>query len=221
LAASHVVLVHGAWHGAWCWEGVVEELRGRDVTVTAIDLPLTGIQDDVACARAAIEAAAPGCVVVGHSYGGEVISGAAAGLSTVSHLVYLAALMTEPGEDVGPLMTGSAIVGAVRVGEAGVTIDPSRAAEAFYGDSDPDTAAALVARLRPMAPGPMALQSGEAAWQSIPSTYVVCTEDRAVPVAAQRRMATRAGAVVEWPTDHSPFVTRPGEVAELIARYTT
>ena len=77
----------------------------------------------------------------------------------------------------------------------------------------------MVARLRPIpidAPG----SSGtEPAWQSVPATYVVCINDQAIPVSSQRKMAARAAAVVEWPTDHSPFVTRPDAVAELIASY--
>src|SRR5580692_10980288 len=99
-----VVLVHGAWHGAWCWDRVVAELDRRDVKSTAVELPLSGFEDDVAAAREAIEAAGPGAVVCGHSYGGLVISAAASGAPSVARLIYLAALMAEEDEDVADLV---------------------------------------------------------------------------------------------------------------------
>jgi pimeloyl-ACP methyl ester carboxylesterase len=220
---SGVVLVHGAWHGAYCWDGVVAELRRLGVQATAVELPLTGLHADVAAARSAIEAAGPASVVVGHSYGGTVITAAAAGLPGVSRLVYLAAFLTEPDADTLALISGK-LIESVVVDERGITVDPAAAAEVFYGDAGPDTAAAMIARLRPMplaAIEPSATEPAwtEAAWRSIPATYVVCTNDQAIPVDAQRKMAAHAEEVVEWPTDHSPFVTRPGAIAELIAGY--
>ena len=156
-------------------------------------------------------------MVVGHSYGGIVISQAAAGIDGVGRLVYLAAFMTDEGEDELSIMTAheSPVLGAVVVTDGGAAIDPVQAPALFYGDSDAATVAKAVSLLRPMRGG--GRLEGAPAWQSIPSTYVVCTEDRALPPAAQREMATRADAVVEWPTDHSPFLTRPAELAALIA----
>lgn len=224
---SEVVLVHGAWHGPWCWDGVVAELRRLGVQATAVELPFGGLHADAAAARSAIEAAGPGSVVVGHSYGGRVISHAAAGLPTVARLVYLAAFLTEPDADTLALISAK-LAASLVVDERGITVDPARAAEVFYGDADPDTAAAMIARLRPMPlaavePPEPAGSAGpvwtEPAWRSIPATYVVCTNDQAIPVDAQRKMAARAEEVVEWPTDHSPFVTRPEAVAALIAGY--
>jgi pimeloyl-ACP methyl ester carboxylesterase len=218
---SEVVLVHGAWHGAWCWAQVVDELDALGVSHDAVELPLTGLVDDAATVRDAIESAVeragPGVVVVGHSYGGVVISQAAAGVDGVGRLVYLAAFMTDEGEDELSIMTAheSPVLGAVLVTEGGAAIDPAQAPALFYGDSDAATVAKAVSLLRPMRGG--GRLEGAPAWQSIPSTYVVCTEDRALPPAAQREMATRADAVVEWPTDHSPFLTRPAELAALIA----
>ncbi len=186
-----------------------------------MELPLTGLVDDAATVRHAIESAVeragPGVVVVGHSYGGIVISQAAAGVDGVGRLVYLAAFMTDEGEDELSIMTAheSPVLGAVVVTDGGAAIDPAQAPALFYGDSDAATVAKAVSLLRPMRGG--GRLEGAPAWQSIPSTYVVCTEDRALPPAAQREMATRADAVVEWPTDHSPFLTRAVELAALIA----
>ncbi|MEX1658999.1 alpha/beta fold hydrolase [Streptomyces pseudovenezuelae] len=92
-----MVLIHGAWHGAWCWDGVVAELRQRGVEATAVELPLTGFAADLAAARAAIQAAGSDAIVVGHSYGGRVITQAATGLP-VARLVYVAAYLDDPCE---------------------------------------------------------------------------------------------------------------------------
>jgi len=102
---ADVVLAHGAWHGAWCWARIVADLERRGVSATAVELPLTGLAADVAVARAAIEAGGPATVVVGHSYGGSVISLAAAGLPGVTRLIYLAAFLTEPSADTIALVT--------------------------------------------------------------------------------------------------------------------
>ena len=216
---AEVVLVHGAWHGAWCWEQVVDELEQRGVAVTAVELPLAGLGADIAAARAAIEAAGPDAVVVGHSYGGAVITDAAAGLP-VARLVYLAAFMTEPGEDTMAFMAGSKLNESLVIDATGISVDPAVAREIFFADADDDTVAAAIARLRPMPLDGAAPEAVEAAWRSIPATYVVCTNDQALPVPSQRTMAARAAEVIEWPTDHSPFLTRPGEIAELVVRYT-
>jgi pimeloyl-ACP methyl ester carboxylesterase len=217
-----IVLVHGAWHGGWCWDGVVAALADRGADATAVELPLTGADDDVAAARTAIEAAGPDCVVVGHSYGGMVISRAATGLP-VRHLVYLAAFMPEPGEEMFPFLDGSLLTTAVVLDDDGhVSVDPSAAAKVFFGDSPPDVAAELVTRLRPMAADSAMAAAPPAppAWHTVASTYVVCTNDQALPVASQRTLARRAGSVVEWPTDHSPFLTRPTDIATLLTDLT-
>jgi pimeloyl-ACP methyl ester carboxylesterase len=217
-----IVLVHGAWHGPWCWDGVVAALEGRGLPATAVELPLTGADDDVAAARVAIEAAGPDCVVVGHSYGGMVISRAATALP-VRHLVYLAAFMPEPGEEMLTFLAGSPLTTAVVLDDAGqVAIDPEVAAKLFYGDCSAEAAAEFVGRLRPMAADSAmaAAPPTPPAWHTVPTTYVVCTNDQALPLASQRTLATRATHAFEWPTDHSPFLTRPAAIASLIVDLT-
>jgi pimeloyl-ACP methyl ester carboxylesterase len=216
---SEVVLVHGAWHGAWCWDRVIAELDVLGVRATAVELPLAGLAADAAAARAAIQAAGPGCVVVGHSYGGSVISVAASGLPSVARLIYLAAFLTETGADTIAMISeklGQSIVADER---GGFSVDPAAAPGIFYGDADPAAAAEMVVRLRPLTLDTVGPVDIEPAWKSVPATYVVCMNDQAIPAGAQRQMAERAETVIEWPTDHSPFVTRPAAVAELIARY--
>jgi pimeloyl-ACP methyl ester carboxylesterase len=219
---AKVVLIHGAWHGAWCWDGVVAALEARGIEADAVELPLTSHADDIAAARAAIEAAGPGVVVCGHSYGGCVISAATASVDDVGHLVYLCAFMLDEGEDPvtaaadfpPPVLVGSLVIDK----EAGtMAVDPAGAGAAFYGDSDPADVPAIAARLRPMPfPDSWELQHPPG-WRQHPSTYVVSSNDGAVPPEMQRFMATRATEVVEWDTDHSPFLTRPDAIADLLA----
>ncbi|WP_330327660.1 alpha/beta fold hydrolase [Streptomyces pseudovenezuelae] len=215
---AKVVLIHGAWHGAWCWDAVVAELRQRGVEATAVELPLTGFAADLAAARAAIQAAGSDAIVVGHSYGGRVITQAAIGLP-VARLVYVAAYLDDPREADVPT-TSSLLAASLLFDGLGMRVDPQAAAAVFYGDTDAQTATAWVARLRPMPLEHPGVSDAEAAWRSIPSTYLVCTNDQALPPVSQREMAAHASEVVEWPTDHSPFLTRPAELAELIVRGT-
>jgi pimeloyl-ACP methyl ester carboxylesterase len=214
-----VVLVHGAWHGAWCWDGVVDELTAADVPVTAVELPLTSLDDDVAAARHAILHLGGDVIVLGHSYGGLVISEAASGMSEVLRLVYLAALMINTGEDMVELMTehGSEMLGASVPEGNGFVVDRARAAQLLYGDSDEAVVESLLPRLRPM-PVQSLRARGLPAWRDTPTTYVICSNDRAIPPSLQRQMATRADEVLEWPTDHSPFLTRPAAIAALLSR---
>jgi pimeloyl-ACP methyl ester carboxylesterase len=218
---SKVVLVHGAWHDESCWDGVVADLERRGVASVALRLPHTGLAHDVACAREAILAAGPGSVVVGHSYGGFVISEAATDVAGLAGLVYLAAFMTDAGDDPMATMAGmdSPLLRAVELTDGGVVVDPGRAHELFYGDSDDATAAAAIAHLRPLRLDGETVVAGQPAWKAVPTTYVVCTNDLAIPPEMQRSMAANADTVVEWPTDHSPFLTRPADVAEIACSY--
>jgi len=214
-----VVLVHGAWHGAWAWAGVVAALDGAGVTVSVAELPFTGFPEDAATARDLIERAGPGAVVCGHSYGGLVISAAARGLP-VQHLVYLCAFMVDEGEDPWslwfsrPVPLHEALVNV----DGRTAVDPSRTHECFYGDADEATVATILPRLRtiPGATGPP-IDDADPAWRHVPSTYVVCRRDRAIHPDVQRVMARHASSVVEWDADHSPFLSQPQRVASLLA----
>ena len=215
-----VALVHGALHGPWCWDGVVTGLRDRGVETVAPELPFTGFRDDVATARTAIEVAGPGVVVCGHSYGGMVISAAASGLSGVTRLVYLAAFQTDIGENLASLTERHPSPGtlAPEVVDGTITFDPVALHDFFYGDSDASVVATIAPMLRAMTFDAWTFEE-EPAWKHIPSTYILCTRDRAVAPALQREMATRADVVVEWENDHSPFLTRPDDIAEILSSY--
>jgi pimeloyl-ACP methyl ester carboxylesterase len=229
-----VVLVHGAWHGAWAWERVLPLLTSAGVECFALDLPGHGadggpfgdLYSDVARVRETLDELNGDVVLVGHSYGGAVIT--EAGLHpAVHHLVYVAAFALEPGEscvsaaevEAGLISyDGRPNLGAGFIMSSGdmITLDPSSAAECLYNDCDADTVAWALARLGPQ---PLITLQGapkHAAWRTKPSTYVVCSDDMAVHPDLQRIMARRCGSVFEWPTDHSPFLCRPDLVAGLL-----
>jgi pimeloyl-ACP methyl ester carboxylesterase len=220
-----VVLVHGAWHGAWCWERVIPLLDAAAVPLMVIDLPSVShdnatLHDDADYVRGALDSIAGEAVLLGHSYGGAVIS--AAGVHpNVVQLVYLCAFALDVGESAQDnSLTGgeglSELGAALVVGDGVLTVDPERALGAFYHDCAPDIAAAAIDRLRPQSLAALAGKVDAAAWREKPATYVVCTEDRALPLALQRSNAARIGESVDWPTSHSPFLSRPALVAELL-----
>ncbi len=220
-----IVLVHGAWHGSWCWGGVRPLLEARGLTVRTVDLPSVdaepgdeaGLSGDAAAVAAVLDAAEAPVLLVGHSYGGMVVSEAAAGRDDVARLVYLCAFMPPPGSSLEDL-TGGRPAPWIRLVEDGRTLpDLELMRDVFYGDCDDETAASAIAQLRPMPPAPFVEPVRQPAWQAIPSTYVVCTLDRAIPVELQRRFATQAEESLELEASHSPFFSQPQAVADLLA----
>jgi pimeloyl-ACP methyl ester carboxylesterase len=233
--AATVVLVHGAFHGAWCWDRVVTRLEDAGVPVLAVDLPGhgadPGLPGDLHAhgdfLRARLESLPGPVVVVGHSYGGAVISDGAAGVPSVAHLVYLAAIVADAGEtmttiDVGGPSLGleadiSEVPAAMTVDDDGfLVILPERAVSAFYADCSDDDVAFALERLGRQNPATFGQEVRDAAWRTVPSTYVICTEDRAVGPAFQRALATRTTDHVELATSHSPFFSAPDELADVL-----
>jgi pimeloyl-ACP methyl ester carboxylesterase len=177
---------------------VVPLLDAAAVPLIAVDLPSVShetatLHDDADYVRGALDAIDGEVVLLGHSYGGAVIT--AAGVHpNVTHLVYLCAFVLEVGESVQEnSLTGgeelTELAAAVQIADGGLTVDPERAVGAFFHDCTPDVAAAAVARLRPQSLGSFGGYAEAAAWHDKPATYVVCTEDRALPVALQRSNA--------------------------------
>lgn len=230
--AATVVLVHGAWHGAWCFERVTPGLEERGVRVVAVDLPghgsnpapLGDLHEDARAVREAIDQVGGPVVLLGHSFGGMVVTEAGAHHPDVKHVVYLCAFMPETGESLVTLVSSVDDPGlkapihtlpGEREGE--VLINPEFVRELFYADAtDADVERAL-ARLVPES-GPAFAQAPAAiAWHDRPSTYVVCTADQAILRPLQLQMAAHASETFELPTSHSPFLSRPELVVELLA----
>lgn len=221
-----VLLVHGAWHGAWCWEALrpILERAGRDVhvvdlpTVHAADKAHLGLADDADTVRAAIQAIDGPVVVVGHSYGGAPVSVAAAGQPNVVHIVYIAAFVLDAGESLLGAVGGEPPSWWTIDGDlvtAGNAQEPP--VDLFFGDVPADVAAAAVARLKSQALRPFTEALTAAAWHDVPSTYVVTERDGVFPVPAQEGLAARAGStVVRLDTSHSPFLSQPVATADII-----
>jgi pimeloyl-ACP methyl ester carboxylesterase len=214
-----ILLVHGAWHGAWCWEPVIDLLPGA----RAIDLPSVhaggGFADDVAAVRAALDGMEAPVTLVGHSYGGAVISEAGTH-PNVGHLVYLTAFALDVGETVmangAPPTPPSLLNTALRIDGDEITVDPALAGAAFYADC----AIQPIDRLKPMSAATFLVPITEPAWRSVPSTYVLCTLDQALDPDLQRFLSARCTTTVELEASHSPMLSMPDRVAEIISSAT-
>jgi pimeloyl-ACP methyl ester carboxylesterase len=218
-----VVLVHGAWHGPWCWSEVTPRLAAAGVPHEEVELPFTGHDDDIAATRAVLDRIDGTKVLVGHSYGGLVISGAETGRSDVAHVVYLCAFLVPPGKTIIDALAGvpdlphAKVLDAIVPHDEGTsTIDPDHAVAAFYALSPPNAAREATGRLRPMNAESILSTCRGAPWTRVPSTYVLCAQDQAIPVEGQRHMARSATHVVVLDTDHSPFLSMPDETARLL-----
>jgi pimeloyl-ACP methyl ester carboxylesterase len=216
---STVVLVHGAWHGAWCWDEVVSRLSGDGLDVVAVDLPSVAsggdLYDDARAVRQVLDDTPGETILVGHSYGGIVITEAAAGADGVRHLVYLTAFMLDEGEALADVAGRTPPAWQVP-DPGGETMSVEGAQGVFYNTCTPETGEAAAARLRPHTIASFVQPVRSVGWRDVPSTYVICELDNAIPVPAQEAMAEHAGATHRLRSDHSPFLTDPDAVAELI-----
>lgn len=240
MANATVVLVHGAFHGAWYWGTVARGLGERGITALAPDLPghgedprpLGDLHSDAAAVRAVLDPIEGPVVLVGHSYGGIVITEAGEH-PAVTHLVYLAAYAADETESTGnagareaeaeglDLSGRPSVGGALTVADGLARIDPSAAADLLYTGVDPDLTALGVSRLEPQRTRSLRQSPAAVAWRSRPSTFAVCTEDRTIPPELQVIMARRTGRTVTWPTGHLPMLTHPVLVVDLLAGIAT
>ncbi len=218
-----IVLVHGAFHGAWCWEALVPELAARGIDTVTVDLPLTGLDDDAAALTAVLDGLEGPVTLLGHSYGGMPVTAVGAH-PLVERLVYLTAVAPDDGESIasGAFQVSDEFMSAFTATSEGVPlVDPARAAQIFYPDIDPAEADGWAARLRAGEAGGDGVIE-RAAWHDRPAHYVVCTSDPILPRDRQLELAERMGATVhEIAGDHSPFVARPAELAALLAAVAT
>ena len=217
---ASLLLVHGAWHGSWCWEPLRDAL-GDDVRVHTVDLPSVGddpaalgdLYADAAAVRGALQEVDGPVVVVGHSYGGAVVTEAVTTDSGVAHLVYLCAFQLDVGDSLLDTVGGQAPPWwDVREQVIGV-IGPERV---FYNGVPDELTRDSVARVALQSRASVEQPLTNAGWRHTPSTYVVCEEDQAIPVFAQEAMSSRAGEVLRLPSGHSPFLSHPAELAALL-----
>jgi pimeloyl-ACP methyl ester carboxylesterase len=213
---SAVLLVPGSWHGSWCWDDVRDRLTAAGVDARAIDLPsndgASGLAEDAAAVRDAIASFDAPPVVVGHSYGGIAVS---EGAARAAGLIYLCAFMLDEGEALLDAMQHQ-LPDWIELDEGRGSHLATRTEEVLYGDCDPDVAAAAGARLTRQSVAAIATPQSAPAWKTVASTYVICEQDAAVPPPAQEAMSARAGDVRRLPSSHSPFLSRPAEVCDII-----
>ena len=219
-----IVLVHGAWHGSWCWQRVIPLLEKRGVAVRTVDLPSVGarpgsgtdLSADAAAVEAVVESVGGPVVLCGHSYGGMVISHVAA--EQVARLVYICAFMPSEGDSLVSIRGGRHSP-FTQMLEGGLTLpDPAQTQTVFYSDCDAPTVAWAQSQIRPQSGAPFEEPVPRPAWRNTPSTYVVCANDKALPPDLQRKVfAPRATETIELQASHSPFLSQPDALADLLA----
>lgn len=216
-----VVLVHGAWADSSSWNPVIERLRRDGYPVRAIADPLQGLTSDSAYVTSYLATIDGPKVLVGHSYGGAVITNAATAVPGVKSLVYIAGFIPAKGETIGELAARSTpplpLVTTPVPGGAEVVIDPARFREAFAGDLDRATAADLAVTQRPANTRAVTDVSAVEGFRSIKSWALVTRQDKAINPDLQRFMTTRAHArTTEVNASHAVMLSRPDVVTKVI-----
>lgn len=218
----NVLLVHGAWADGSCWRKVIPQLLAKGYKVTAAQIPLSSLDEDIAVTQRLLAAQTGPTVLVGHSYGGAVITGAATAAAQVKALVYVTAFGLDDGESLaslsqqGPAPSGSKAVEPDADGF--LWINREKFHEVFAADATTEEAAVMAAVQRPLSIRAFGTEQGVPAWKSIPSWYLICTEDNMIPPPAQQMMATRMSATTRSiASSHAPFMSKPKDVAEIIA----
>lgn len=224
-----VVLVHGAFADSSSWNGVIEDLKRDGYPVIAAANPLRGLRSDAEYVRSVLDGVTGPVVLAGHSYGGSVMSVAAAGHPDVKALVYVASFILEPGEttselagkfpggELGPALETVPFPLADGHRETDLYIKQDEFPRVFAADVAPPTAVLMAATQRPITEAALNEAATAAAWKDIPSWNLVTTEDLAIPAESMRFMGERANArTVEIEASHAVTVSHPEAVADLI-----
>jgi pimeloyl-ACP methyl ester carboxylesterase len=219
---ANIMLVHGAWADGSCWSKVILLLQAKGYTVASAQIPLTLLDDDIAVTRRLLSTSKEPTVLVGHSYGGAVITGAATETPQVKALVYITAFGLDEGESLeslakqGPPSPGSTAIEPDTNGF--LWINREKFHSSFAGGATADEAAVMAAVQKPLALAAFSGKEGTPAWKTIPSWYLVCTDDQMIPPPAQEFLAKRMKATVRSvASSHCPFMSHPEDVADIIA----
>jgi pimeloyl-ACP methyl ester carboxylesterase len=220
-ARPNIVLVHGAWADGSSWSAVAERLQADGYRIIAPQFPLTALADDVARLRLVLTRQDGPTVVVGHSYGGQIITALGTDAPNVVGLVYIAGFGLDEGESIGGLLEQAPPGPAL----AHLDVDQQRFAwlpeddfvNHFAADVDPVKARVMFAVQQPLHWSALGEVMGVPAWKSLPSWFLVAEGDQAIPPDAQRLFAGRMGATtIEVPTNHVAMVSHPDDVVNLI-----
>jgi pimeloyl-ACP methyl ester carboxylesterase len=217
---KNIILVHGGFVDGSGWEGVYKILRKNGYNVSIVQNPTISLKDDVAVTKRTIEAQDGPAILVGHSYGGAVITEAGTH-PKVAGLVYITAFAPDKGESVAALIKdpppGAPVPPILPPQEGYLFLDKAKFPASFAADVAPEEAAFMADSQVPWDVESLSSTITEPAWKTKPSWYLVVTEDKMIPPAAQRVMAKRAGAaVVEVKGSHAIYVSQPAAVADLI-----
>jgi pimeloyl-ACP methyl ester carboxylesterase len=219
-SAGTVVLVHGGFVDGSGWQGVYDHLKNDGYSVGVVQNPTLSLEDDVVATKHVIDAQSEPVILVGHSYGGAVITEAGTD-PNVAALVYIAAFAPDEGESVNTLIAnpapGAPAPPILPPQDGFLYLDREKFHESFAGDVSEAQAAFMADSQVPWGVDALGGTISEPAWRSKPSWYLVATEDRMIPPPAQREMSARAGStVVEVAGSHAIYVSQPAAVAELI-----
>ena len=217
-----VVLVHGGFVDGSGWQGVYKILKADGYAVSIVQNPTISLAGDVAATRQVLANQKGPVILVGHSYGGAVIT-EAGNDPKVAGLVYITAFAPDKGESVSSLIAnpppGAPVPPILPPQDGFLFLDRTKFAASFAGDVDPETAAFMADSQVPWGVEALGGANSTPAWKTKPSWYLVVTEDRMIPVAAQRLMSKRAGStVVEVGGSHAIYVSQPKAVAALIMK---
>jgi pimeloyl-ACP methyl ester carboxylesterase len=222
MASENVVLVHGGFVDGSGWQGVYNLLRQDGYNVTVVQNPTLSLEDDVAVTRRAIAAQSEPVILVGHSYGGVVIT-EAGNDPNVAALVYIAAFAPDAGESVNTLIADpppDAPVPPILPPQDGfLFLDREKFHDSFAADVSEEDAAFMADSQVPWGVDALGGTVTEPAWKTKPSWYLIATEDRMIPPPAQEQMSERAGATVDSvAASHSVYVSQPAAVVDLIKK---
>src|SRR5882757_1081285 len=217
----NIVLVHGAWADGSSWSGVIEQLQADGFNVRAPQFPLTSLADDVARLRQVLEFQDGPTIVVGHSYGGQIMTALGSDAPNVVGLVYIAAFGLDEGESLGALLSQGPVTPSLAhlfTDSRGFGwLSEDDFVDHFAADVEPTRARVLYAVQQALASSAFTDVMGPPAWKSRPSWYLVARNDEAIPPDAERMFASRMGATtVEVPSSHVAMISHPQEVTELI-----
>ena len=217
--ATSIILVHGGWADGSSWSKVVTILKDAGHKIIAVNMPLHNLADDVATVKRAVELVGKPVILVGHSYGGEVITNAGYNNPNVTGLVYIAAFAPDEGQSLSNFVSPKDFPQAfLMLDSAGLAyINPAMFHDRFAQDVDPTEAYIMAVAQKPFNASTFAEKSGPPAWKQLPTWYQISTSDLMIPPDAQQKFAKQMNATtISINASHASYVSHPDEIAKLI-----